>query len=143
MGRGRLTQAEMSSLSENPYVLEVTPREIKYTEEFKLLFLKEYYEGKKPTRIFMDAGFDIALLGTKRIERCCARWREANASGNLGEKYEANDFYEHYKTDNERMMLDRMIKEQAEEIKLLKQQISQLERAAGQEVGGRLHIDAY
>ena len=130
MGRGRLTKAEMKSLTENPYVLEVTPREIKYTEEFKLLFLKEYYDdGKKPTRIFTDAGFDVALLGTKRIERCCARWREANASGNLGEKYEANDFYERYKNDNEKVMLERIIKKQQDEIEQLKEQISRLERA--------------
>lgn len=129
MGRGRLTKAEMKSLTENPYVLEVTPREIKYTEEFKLLFLKEYFDGKKPSRIFMDAGFDVAMVGSKRIERCCARWREANASGNLGKKYEANDFYERHKRDNEKAMLERIIKKQQDEIEQLKEQISRLERA--------------
>ena len=126
-----LTQEEMSRLSTNPYVANVTENRITYTEDFKLLFLKEYYEGKKPMRIFKDAGFDVDLIGSKRIERCSARWREANASGTLGEKYEGNDFYEHHKTENEKMMLERIIRQQAEEITLLKEQINRLERAAG------------
>jgi len=132
MGRGMLTQEEISRLAVNPYVSNVTENRITYTEDFKLLFLKEYYEGKKTMRIFKDAGFDITLIGSKRIERCSARWREANASGTLGEKYETNDFYEHHKTDNEKTMLERIIKQQAEEISQLKEKITQLERAAGQ-----------
>ena len=134
MGRGMLTKEEISSLAVNPYVSNVTETRITYTEDFKLRFLKEYYEGKKPTRIFKDAGFDVSLLGSKRIERCSARWREANASGNLGEKYASNNFYEHHKTDNERMMLERIIKRQADEIENLKQYIKrlELEKASGE-----------
>ena len=134
MGRGMLSQDEISRLASNPYVSNVTENRITYTEEFKLLFLEEYFKGKKPTRIFRDAGFDTTIIGNKRIERCSARWRELNASGTLGEKYEANDYYERqkYNTENEIMMLERIIKEQAEEITLLKEKINKLERAAGQ-----------
>ena len=130
MGRGNLTEDEIRRLSKNPYVANVNRNRITYTEDFKLLFLKEYYSGKKPTRIFKEAGFDVSILGSKRIERCCARWREANAAGSLGDKYAGNDFYDSFKTDNEVMMLERIIKHQVEEIESLKEYIKRLEKAA-------------
>ena len=39
---------------------------------------------KKPTAIFRDAGFDVKALGSKRIERACARWKESYEAGTLG-----------------------------------------------------------
>lgn len=86
MGRGKLTKDEIRILQSNPYVKDVNENRITYTEEFKLLFVKEYFSGKRPMAIFQDAGFDVSILGSKRIERAGARWREANASGNLGGK---------------------------------------------------------
>ena len=41
-------------------------------------------QGKKPTAIFKDAGFDVKALGSKRIERACARWKESYEAGTLG-----------------------------------------------------------
>ena len=41
-------------------------------------------QGKKPTAIFRDAGFDVKVLGSKRIERACARWKESYEAGTLG-----------------------------------------------------------
>lgn len=125
MGRGMLTSEEVRSLKNNPYVEDVNSTRIVYSEEFKQLFVKEYFEGKKPMRIFQDAGFDVKVLGSKRIERCSARWREANASGILGEKIESNDFYE--KNENEKQMMRRTIRTQQQEIEALKAQIRQLQ----------------
>jgi len=131
MGRGILTSRELDALARSPYVQNVTPNRITYTEDFKLLFLKEYYSGKKPMRIFQDAGFDVTVLGSKRIERCCARWKEANAAGSLGEKYEGNDYYERRASnENEKMMLERTIREQQAEISRLKSRIAELEQTA-------------
>lgn len=85
MGRGRLSSDEIRLLSENPNVLEVSENRIIYTNEFKKLFMEEYLSGHKgPTQIFRDAGFDTAVLGSKRIERAAARWRESYAAGSLG-----------------------------------------------------------
>lgn len=85
MGRGRLTENEIQLLYENPYVSTVQGNRIVFTDEFKKYFIEEYINGKKgPTQIFREAGFDIAVLGTKRIERAAARWKESYASGTLG-----------------------------------------------------------
>ena len=84
MGRGRLTPEEVQQLYENPYVKEIKGNQIVFTDEFKMHFVQEYTEGGKgPTCIFREAGFDIKILGTKRIERAAARWKESYAAGTL------------------------------------------------------------
>ena len=86
MGRGNFTKAEMETLLRNPYVADVNEKSISYSTEFKFLFMNEYIKGKRPTQIFRDAGFDIGILGSKRIERACARWKESYESGTLGSR---------------------------------------------------------
>lgn len=84
MGRGKLNEEEIRTLRENPYVVDVNERGVSYSKDFKFLFIKEYMQGKKPTEIFKDAGFDVKALGSKRIERACARWKESYEAGTLG-----------------------------------------------------------
>lgn len=76
MGRGYLSENEKKVLLKNPYVLEVKGNQIIFSEEFKVYFMKEYIGGKGPTSIFTEAGFDKKILGSKRIERAAARWKE-------------------------------------------------------------------
>lgn len=84
MGRGRLTPEEVQQLYENPYVKEIKGNQIVFTDEFKMHFVQEYKEaGKGPTSIFREAGFDTKILGTKRIERAAARWKESYEAGTL------------------------------------------------------------
>ena len=84
MGRGRLTSEEVQLLYGNPYVKEIKGNQIVFTDEFKKHFVQEYTEGGKgPTRIFREAGFDTKILGTKRIERAAARWKESYEAGTL------------------------------------------------------------
>ncbi len=85
MGRGNLTQKEKAILMRNPFVLDINGNQIRYSEDFKIQFIQEYYSGKGPAQIFEEAGFDRKILGSKRIERAAARWREAYEAGSLGE----------------------------------------------------------
>ena len=89
------TDEEKELLSKNPYVESVEPTRIIYTDEFKIYYVKNYLEGKKPTEIFISAGFDPGVLGNKRIERASARWRKLYADGQLNingeEKMEQTD----------------------------------------------------
>ena len=84
MGRGNLNEEEIRTLRENPYVVDVNERGVSYSKDFKFLFIKEYMQGKKPSAICRDAGFDVKALGSKRIERACARWKESYEAGTLG-----------------------------------------------------------
>ncbi len=85
MGRKTFTETEIKTLLRNPYVSNVNENNISYSTEFKFLFIQEYINGKQPTQIFRDAGFDVKILGSKRIERACARWKESYQNGTLGE----------------------------------------------------------
>ena len=42
-----------------------------------------YEKGEKPGKIFADAGLSSQLIGYKRIERCCARWKAVASQGCL------------------------------------------------------------
>ena len=84
MGRGNLNEEEIRALRNNPYVVDVNKRGVSYSNDFKILFITEYLKGHRPTEIFRNAGFDVRILGSKRIERACARWKESYEAGTLG-----------------------------------------------------------
>ena len=79
MGIGKLTKKEVETLRENPWVDSVDAKHsrILWKESFKQHFIEEYTTGKTPLEVFREAGFSKELLGSKRIERAAARWREA------------------------------------------------------------------
>lgn len=85
MARGGFTEKELEALNNNPYVIYAENNRIVYSNEFKHFFIKELLEKEKaPTDIFRDAGFDVVSLGSKRIERATARWKESYNAGTLG-----------------------------------------------------------
>lgn len=77
------TEEQRKILSKNPNAESVEKTRIIYTEAFKSYYVKNYLAGKKPTEIFIEAGFDPSILGNKRIERASARWRKLYADGQL------------------------------------------------------------
>ena len=83
MARGMLSSAEMDVLKKNPYVEDVNWLRILYTYEFKCFFMEQYLAGKRPVDIFRQAGFDVSMLGEKRIERATARWRAMYAANGM------------------------------------------------------------
>ena len=71
------TEEEIAVLSKNKYVKNVSNKGITYTDEFKRIFIVENNQGKLPRQIFEDHGFDIAILGMRRIASSGKRWRSA------------------------------------------------------------------
>lgn len=67
MSKKLFSGQEVLQLSNNKYVKKVTSKGITYTNEFKLQFIAEYENGKPPIKIFKGAGFDIKIIGIKRI----------------------------------------------------------------------------
>ena len=64
-------------LKRNPNVQSFSERAITYTDLFKNRFMDEYLGGKLPRQIFMDNGFDVDVIGIKRIEQSAYRWKKA------------------------------------------------------------------
>jgi len=61
------TPEEVKILSENLWVKKVTPKLIRYTEEFKEEFLRQRKEGKSGRAIVENLGFSASILGEARI----------------------------------------------------------------------------
>ena len=74
MGCNKFSEEQMKQIKKNPYVIKVSESSITYSEEFKDEFIIRHNTGKLPKVILKELGFDITILGQKRInsitERC-------------------------------------------------------------------------
>lgn len=87
MSKKLFTEKEIKILSKNKNVLKVSSKSIVYALEFKEKFIEEYSKGKLPRIIFEENGFDIEIIGIKRVEQSAQRWKKSyNKEGLLGLK---------------------------------------------------------
>lgn len=77
MSKKHFNQQEQEQLANNPYVLRVSEKSITYANEFKRVFIDQYVSGRTPREIFETSGFQVEILGMKRIEQCADRWKKA------------------------------------------------------------------
>lgn len=85
VNRKLFNDEEIELLSKNKYVKNVSTKSITYKDEFKILFIAERSNGKLPLSIFIDAGFDVDIIGKHRIWCASKRWRNSyNKNGELG-----------------------------------------------------------
>jgi transposase len=77
MSKKLFTENEIKQLSTNKYVKAVSTKGITYTDEFKHHFIDENEKGKLPREIFENSGFDIDIIGMRRVESSGKRWRAA------------------------------------------------------------------
>ncbi len=68
MGTNTFTKEQREQLIRNPYVAKVSETTITYTAEFKAIFYREYQQGKGPSEILRELGFEPALLGKRRVD---------------------------------------------------------------------------
>ena len=66
-GIKKIPKEYVEKLNRHPYVERATEWAISYTPEFKRIAYEKYCSGKRIREIFEDAGFDVELLGTPRI----------------------------------------------------------------------------
>lgn len=67
MSRKLFTEEQLQLLRKNPYVYSVTNARLQLTKEFKEIFLSLYNEGESPRQILVSHGFDIDVIGERRI----------------------------------------------------------------------------
>lgn len=82
------TADEVKQLRENQYTAYISGSTIRFTLEFKQQFWDKLQQGILPVRIFMDAGYDVDVLGLSRVKNVTKRiCREANSRNGLHEGY--------------------------------------------------------
>lgn len=67
MSRKQFTEEEQQLLRQNPYIFSVTKTKIILTKEFKEIFINACNDGKMPRKILEEHGFDLNILGKRRI----------------------------------------------------------------------------
>jgi transposase len=72
-------------IESNPNVTSVSDRTIQFTYDFKVRAVKENLSGKGPAQIFTENGFDLEVIGTKKVQSVLGRWRRIYSThGELG-----------------------------------------------------------
>lgn len=77
MSKKRFNEEDRERLSRNRYVTRISDKAITYSDEFKQLFIDQYMMGRTPREIFEANGFDVHVIGMKRVEQCADRWKKA------------------------------------------------------------------
>src|SRR6476646_4594775 len=77
MSKITFSPKDIKILQKNPNVQQVSNLAITYTDDFKNRFMDEYLGGKFPRQIFEENGFDVEILGIKRIEQSAYRGKKA------------------------------------------------------------------
>lgn len=67
MKKTRFTLEQMEELRANPYTEYVSEKTIQFTPVFKNEFWYQYTQGKGPSKIFRELGYDPETLGQYRI----------------------------------------------------------------------------
>jgi len=127
MSRITFSKEDIERLNQNPYVKRVSEKSITYSDEFKRMFIEEYLRGSTPRTIFIDAGFDVEILGVKRYEQAAARWIKAyNKDGIVGLRDTRRE--NSGRPSNTPLSKDDIICKQEAKIKLLEEQLELLKK---------------
>ena len=118
MSKKLFTKEEIDILSKNKYVKNVSSKGITYSDEFKRIFISENQCGKLPRQIFEECGFDINILGIKRIESSGKRWRSAFRRNGVSQLQDTRKFNTGRPTEKELSLEEKYEKLQAK-LKLL------------------------
>lgn len=77
MKRRRYTKKEQQELQRNKNVLSCTDKTITYSEDFKRLVLKRYYEdGNSPRDVFAEQGFPESIVHSEIPRWSLKTWRK-------------------------------------------------------------------
>ena len=74
MSKRIFNKEEIAKLLTNENVSKCSEKSITYSEDFKVRAVKEYEQGLQSREIFINAGFDINMIGRNMPKDCLARW---------------------------------------------------------------------
>ena len=117
--RKQLPKEYVKTLQEHPSVAKATAWTVSFTPEFKQIAYREYCNGKSMRQIFKDAGFDVEILGDKRLQ---------NFRSKLFEKSETGKGFEDARKSNCRNEPQSTEAQMAKRIRELEHQVTYLEQ---------------
>lgn len=125
MSRKLFTEEQQQLLRQNPYIYSVTDTRIVLTKEFKEIYMTAYKAGQSPRKILEDHGFDINIIGERRIWSISQRIRtEYHKYGEFHEGYRSRIFSNTHPASSD---TDSAVSD-ADEIKQLKHEVDYLKQ---------------
>lgn len=112
------TKDEIEELKKNKYVEEIRKDKITFTKEFKILFMKEFNNGKGNLQIFAENGLNPLLVGKRRIKACTRNWKKQAKNDST---FSRQGYHPIKKESNEEK------KKRLQDIKYLQKRVNQLE----------------
>ena len=137
MSKKLFSNKDIELLSKNKYVKKVSEKGITYTDEFKRLFISENEKGKFPRDIFVECGFDIDVIGLKRIQSAGSRWRSAFRRNGIEQLQDTRKFNTGRSTEKD-LSLEKKYEKLQAKLKLLQADNELLKKLEMLERGVRL-----
>lgn len=118
MSRTLFTTEQLITLRNNPYIYSVSSSRIVLTKEFKEIFMNAYLAGESPRKILEDHGFDISIIGERRIY---------GISQHIRAEYEKHgEFHEGYRKTGPKSSSNDKPLSKEDELKQLKHEVDYL-----------------
>ena len=117
--RKPMSKEYVNKLKEHPYVAKATEWTVSFTPYFKKMAYNEYYNGKSMRQIFIDVGFDVEILGDKRLQ---------NFRNKLLQKIEKDVDFEDHRINNYRKEAQSTEAQMAKRIRELEHRNAYLEQ---------------
>jgi len=76
MSKVLFNEKQIKLLEKNNNIKTVSTKSITYTDDFKKEFITKIQKDIFPRKIFEEAGFDVEMLGMKRVEQSADRWKK-------------------------------------------------------------------
>ena len=73
MSKVKFNEDIMKRLGKHRYVKEINEKQIKFTDEFKSIIVREYEAGKRARQIMEEAQIPFDILGVRRIDSLIQR----------------------------------------------------------------------
>jgi len=127
MSKKIFSSKDIIKLKANKNVQQVSELAITYTDDFKKLFIEEYLKGKMPRQIFEENGFDVEMLGIKRIEQSACRWKKSYSKDGIIGLTDTRKSASGRPLQRE-LTQDEIIKKQEAKIKLLEEEVNLLKK---------------
>ncbi|MEK4627268.1 IS3 family transposase [Solibacillus sp. FSL R7-0682] len=117
-------------IEQNPNVVLITDRSIQYTVAFKLKAVQENLKGKGPTEIFKAAGFDLEIIGIKKVQSAVHRWKKIYQTyGEDGFTQERRGKGSTGRPRAEKLSADKKLEKAEARIRLLEAELAPLKKA--------------
>lgn len=70
----QFTEEQKKELLKSPYIAKVHSNHLEYSTEFKQMVVEQYLNGQTPIQIFVNAGLNLELIGTKNAFNLIKKW---------------------------------------------------------------------